>query len=82
MLTTAAKIRPLEEFFEPIPAPKPLSPKKEVAIPLKLGSVFCLCNFQLKLHHEIIRSCSFRTRLSKVIAKFRRYPSQGSVNHD
>lgn len=56
MLTTAAKVRPLEEFFEPVPVPKTLLPDKEVTIPLKKGSVFCLCDSRRRSTPEVIRS--------------------------
>lgn len=56
MLTTAVKVRPLEEFFEPVPAPKNLAPIKEVMIPLTKGAVFCLCNSRPHKTPEVIRS--------------------------
>lgn len=56
MLTTAARVRPLEEFFEPVPAPKLLAPTKEVTIPLKKGSVFCLCVARRNQAPEVLRT--------------------------
>lgn len=55
MLTTAA-VRPLEEFFEPVPAPENLAPIKEVMIPLTKGAVFCLCKSKYRSSPEVLRT--------------------------
>jgi hypothetical protein len=43
-MLTAAKIEPLASFYEPPTALKPLTPNKEVALSINLGSIFCLCD--------------------------------------
>lgn len=57
-MLSAAKIRPLEEFFElPGPVPSiPLAPTKEVAVALNEGSIFCLCLAPRHREPEILRT--------------------------
>lgn len=56
-MLSAAKVRPLEEFFEPVrPRKKRLKPKKEVALSLNEGSVICLCNSPIGEPPTVLKS--------------------------
>lgn len=57
-MLSAAKIRPLEEFFE-LPSFQSsvrLTPSKEVAVALNEGSIICLCRAPKKQEPEILRT--------------------------
>lgn len=57
-MLSAAKIRPLEEFFElpSLPSSVRLTPSKEVAVALNEGSIICLCRAPRKQAPEILRT--------------------------
>lgn len=51
-MLTAAKVRPLEEFFQP---ERRLRPSKEVAISINRGSILCLCATPPRALPKILR---------------------------
>jgi hypothetical protein len=53
-MLAAAKVRPLEDFFEPIFYPPPPEIGKETALSIRKGSIFCLCDAPQETSPEVL----------------------------
>lgn len=53
-MLAAAKVRPLEDFFEPVFYPPPPEIGKEVALSIRKGSIFCLCEAKYSSNPQVL----------------------------
>jgi hypothetical protein len=64
-MLSAAKIRPLESFFEPVVQKKPPRPDKETALSLAEGSIICLCDSPPNVIPNVLRT--FHVQSLKIV---------------